>query len=120
MDYSCADREPVQLDRWNDTSNKISAEDQTIRKAVQREKSDSDTEDAVRFRPDERPLKQQPGDACPDDEPEKRDRNRNWRVAEERLVHEARGSSAGGPPTIDMLPVMLNGWTPHRYVQFPV
>src|SRR2546425_13158730 len=91
MDYSCADREPVQLDRWDDTSNKISAKDQTIRKAVQREKSDSDTEDAVRFRPDERPLKQRPGDACPNHEPDKRDRNRDWRVAEERLVHEDRG-----------------------------
>src|SRR2546428_682328 len=86
MDYSCADREPVQLDRWDDTSNKISAKDQTIRKAVQREKSDSDTEDAVRFRPDERPLKQRPGDACPDDEPEKRDRNRDWSVADDRYA----------------------------------
>src|SRR5713226_9499203 len=57
MGYSGGDGEPVQLDRWDDTSNKISAEDQTIRKAVQREKSDSDTEDPVRFRPDERPLK---------------------------------------------------------------
>src|SRR5437899_2843452 len=80
MDYSCADREPVQLDRWDDTSNKISAKDQTIRKAVQRAQG-ADVIDRHKHEDEPERAEHDPGD-----QRQRGPREFGWRSADDRYA----------------------------------